>query len=1572
MADLVAVHNGLALFRSGDLGVIVDTDDLNPFDAQPYQKVYTQLSWQPVGSTKVDPVWHELAESSFAMAKQAQPKSFTASCNISRVVRVPKNVQDNASKALTAGGLAPSTEAVAKSLAGGSITAATVMRVRNYFGTHAITATGANDFLAHGGRAGMVWAAKTGKSLLAAAGEDENLPPVDQDPEAPHLFMPDAADSEVCAICGLGEDDERHSNSGQPDALGSTKYFGVMLEDTDSTIFKMSGLFALDESGSWWERDGGDWSPAAGAPDAASLVELDGESFGALQAQIDDPDIEIAELSIAEEKLHAWAASDLAKQGETLDAIFAAAPFVDPAVRSANAKKQLRDGDGQFIKMSARIKTNGGVSGTVKAMNEDGTVDVDTGSGIEKVPADQVHKDDSTEGGQVARLSEPLELVTDVAGRIESYLESQKDKDEPGATAASAAEFADEPIPAEPVGDTPSADAPAAEAPKSEAPGGSTVEPLYLAIVDAEDTQAVLDLVALIPADPASGAQLEAYRRSEGAWAPAPDMLSKLQGSSPPPVVELDAVNLADVLSQMDPAEKSEPVAASGLRRHVINDVGALVASRVAGPVLLKPYETYPDDVTTRLGELSAESNDIDSPAANRLKRYWEKGEGAAKIRWGTDGDWTRCVNQLSKYMGPRAKGYCTLRHKGALGYYPGERDRPGNPKSGETAAQLPTLAEFTNQLAKEAGIDPTKPHEFNGPGPESDFFDGECGYCGKSIDDPIHTNADQLASGDTEAKPLVLDAELPHEPVGESPDDPCTLCGKSWDDPVHTEFGAPEQTAVATEPVPDEPIEVHVFVPSESDATTCSVCGEAQDSPSHNMPVEAMTAYAGEALFDGPIDPETGLPAEEPDWAQPHIYEADDNVDAEQCMCGQQPGGTIHIVVMPVEKEIIGGPDDVIDPGTGIVIVASAEAMNVEGGARFRISVIVPEGQESGDGRTFATESLTSRDVPLALMWQIESDEGHKRSVIVGRIDHVERLPEGGLGNAYGVFDTGEYGQEALRLVRNGMLRGISADLDEFEAEIIEPAPENVITSPKIEVKSGRLMGATLVAKPAFANCTIELMDGEDESVADGEYYEQTPEAVAASLVAAAAPVKPPKAWFGNPKLDKPTPLTIDDDGRVFGHIATWETSHIGLPYGTRPPRSVSNYQYFRTGVLRTAEGEDVPVGQLTLAGGHAPLQADANAAVKHYDDTASAWADVAAGEDRHGIWVAGAIRPDITEAQVRVARASSPSGDWRPINNALELVAACCVNVPGFPVARAMVSSGQVTALVAAGSADLAMEKALQQPAFKSMVASVESLSRLVAGDRGAAARAKLEAARAERQQALVASARARVDAVRQERELKAQADAVRERMQALVAGLRYQVPFDETKHPRDQKGRFRKVWARLVESLGMDEGRIENRALEQATKALKEASDLEDSGDNEAAQIAGEEAKAALDTAAREVGEEIKAAVVEAAEEVGEVLARLASQPGEDGGLAFADLPEEIKSMLQAFLDEIEQAADPVNVEQIDNKVRAWIEGKGFESPEAIAAMIASYLKQLVKPNPISKGGPMGITAPSTYAP
>lgn len=60
-------------------------------------------------------------------------------------------------------------------------------------------------------------------------------------------------------------------------------------------------------------------------------------------------------------------------------------------------------------------------------------------------------------------------------------------------------------------------------------------------------------------------------------------------------------------------------------------------------------------------------------PGAAKLRKYWTKGPGAAKIAWGTDGDFNRCVTNLTKHVGERAKGLCNIYHRTAVGGPPGK-----------------------------------------------------------------------------------------------------------------------------------------------------------------------------------------------------------------------------------------------------------------------------------------------------------------------------------------------------------------------------------------------------------------------------------------------------------------------------------------------------------------------------------------------------------------------------------------------------------------------------------------------------------------------------------------------------------------------------------------------------------------------------------------------------------------------------------------------------------------------------------------------------------------------------------
>lgn len=186
--------------------------------------------------------------------------------------------------------------------------------------------------------------------------------------------------------------------------------------------------------------------------------------------------------------------------------------------------------------------------------------------------------------------------------------------------------------------------------------------------------------------------------------------------------------------------------------------------------------------------------------------------------------------------------------------------------------------------------------------------------------------------------------------------------------------------------------------------------------------------------------------------------------------------------------------------------------------------------------------------------------------------------------------------------------------------------------------------------------------------------------------------PALPPIEWFRDPELPALTPLTVEADGRVYGHLAGWSSTHTGFPgRNINPPRSASDYAYFHAGAAQVRDGDNVveiSVGHLTMDTSHASTDLGQHAAVSHYDHTGSLVANVCVGEDAHGIWFSGAVLPEVDDLKLHRFRSCGLSGDWRRIGTGLELVAALSVPVPGFPVPRARVASGQPLALVAAGA--------------------------------------------------------------------------------------------------------------------------------------------------------------------------------------------------------------------------------------------------------------------------------------------
>lgn len=255
------------------------------------------------------------------------------------------------------------------------------------------------------------------------------------------------------------------------------------------------------------------------------------------------------------------------------------------------------------------------------------------------------------------------------------------------------------------------------------------------------------------------------------------------------------------------------------------------------------------------------------------------------------------------------------------------------------------------------------------------------------------------------------------------------------------------------------------------------------------------------------------------------------------------------------------------------------------------------------------------------------------------------------------------------------------------------QPETRDSYTLPVADVVDGRLV----VAVEGLTAAAAVLALGKENSYICDYAFDEAAQLVAAlrqrevegETMSTSTLLRPPAEWFDDPLLDGPTPLEVLADGRVRGHLALWNVCHFSFQDQCRlAPHSASGYKYFQTGSVLTADGSQRRVGRITVGTGHANLRLGYVPAADHYDNTGTGVAVVAAGEDRFGIWVSGAVAPGISEVKVAELRRSPLSGDWRPTPAGLELVAALAVNTPGFPIVG-FNASGEVQSLVAAGMA-------------------------------------------------------------------------------------------------------------------------------------------------------------------------------------------------------------------------------------------------------------------------------------------
>jgi hypothetical protein len=1524
-------YGSLALFALGDSAAVIDLDCNLIVESGDLEELSSSKDWFTLDLSEVPASAFELAGASISDLNV----NIIVASGDSRLYTIPKGAQSEAKKALEwrkehdRGGT-PVGLNTARTLAkGGQIGIRKIRHIAKYFPRHEVDkkgkgwSPGEDNFPSNGRIAWALWGGDTAWSWARAIVEREN---------------------KAATTAGGYILEETSNEAIDLDAFRKSIYLSPSSAPEFLARVRMDGsgidrIYKIDIDGSVYVWDDGSWDSLGGIDSDVWTYDkaLDDPYDTVEKSHIPiDPDAAIIVCAKLHQKPHGRISIEEIDKEEAALAVFAAAEIdwelIDstltaaainpndniytPEERSQNATKQVRNALGRFAQQGQRVVigndsanrgtiTNANVgNGNVEVTKQDGTTQiVNSKNTVEekdfKEPVPFTDFDSPLDLSGIlgeprtpidrpyARIPGTLPALTkndlhDLLYNWPGWVQSQRAAAvESGLTASvedEGAEKEEEETPEHPlitrwkkdsqnapkvqdedetwaspvVAASPAK--PAAKKSYKMTPETSDVQPLYMAIVAEDDPRAVLDLIALVPASSTS-AQPMTYKRDAGKWVRDETTLSDLKSATPPPVVPLDKTVLNDVLTQVDDAT----ITAAGIfnmdhlmmvlwgpNEEIMDTFGTKFFASIDN------NETLAETFKSVLSMTAAGGADRNRGNAEELRRYWTKGKGAAKIRWGTKGDWTRCVRQLSKYLGPRAKGYCALRHHEMTGMWTGDK-------------------------------------------------------------------AHREMYGRRGGKRNVFSTELLN--------------------------------------------------------STSLVIAKAE-----------LSARAESA------------------------------------------------------KERLG-------------MVASAETATH--GSRFHIPLVIPENIESGDGRKFNKGSISLRELPLPLLWQIKTGDGHNGSVVVGRIDTVERTIDG-IGNAYGVLDNGPYGREVERLIKNGFLKGVSADMDRFEAtEIKDEASaddDKEIGKNKLAINKARIMAVTIVAKPAFQECRITLIEDtpttnityqEDTMIPDGVYVDDADAAdaqalVACGMVAGAIPVVPPVEWFENPKLKGPTPLTVDDMGRVFGHIAAWHVDHIGMAYGTKPPRSKSNYAYFHTGVVRTDAGTDVPVGQLTLAGGHASLEASAMEAVKHYDDTASAIADVHAGEDSYGIWVAGSLRPEARPEQIRALRASAPSGDWRPIRGALELVAVCQVNVPGFPIARARVASGAVMALVAAGASTLAKLKADPIAEMASRISRLEKITTPKEDLQAqvASLKAKVDEAKGEfgyisrdERTKLAGEGKALPDGsypIRDVEELRnaiqaygrsnpedrkavrnhikkrarqlnfrhlvpenwknlesesitASAEALRNRLALAQEALGKTFAVDDVpvgvdpelieempedvstpsdmievepgkfipgvNQPRDIKGRFRNVLARLKENLG-------DAQLSNVNQKIKDVEKLSGLGDYSDAVKAGTELLDLLDRLDEGALNKVSLENVRAtASELGKVISNLPLPfTNQSEKVRFSDLPPALRNLMTNMVDRVEEKIGKEDAEEATKSLKEFMSGSDVYSQSDISSQMATMLRLL----------------------
>lgn len=413
----------------------------------------------------------------------------------------------------------------------------------------------------------------------------------------------------------------------------------------------------------------------------------------------------------------------------------------------------------------------------------------------------------------------------------------------------------------------------------------------------------------------------------------------------------------------------------------------------------------------------------------------------------------------------------------------------------------------------------------------------------------------------------------------------------------------------------------------------------------------------------------------------------------------------------------------------------------------------ITVQGVESDDGRLF--NLFEFRDLPLAFRWDKEDDGGHRGAMAVGVMDKVSFDDKTGFWMGEGEYaDTPEADQaSALADMGAAFLSADPGGKLEYHVDILD-ADGNIVDpveiekafdamwdgSPEEAAKADEWLqtlrerttfdlyevgGVTQVDIPCWPQCRIALVAPAAPEPAQARKFmggDRTDAATQRARVLlrriASGPARMPAAWFAKEELTGWKKWTIDDDGRMSGHLATWNACHRGFTQSCVRPAYQTDFKDFHTGEVALDDDTRLRIGVITHHEGHLETADDYR---RLFEDPMAQLGPVRLYADEFGIQACGGVWPDVDPVEVARALGAYTSGDWQLHGREWRLHAVAVVNDPGY--AHYEEEDGELVRMVASVPAPGSLKNLTADRTFFDVPASVATQACATCGPQAAA---------------------------------------------------------------------------------------------------------------------------------------------------------------------------------------------------------------------------------------------------------